>query len=227
MMETINVGQVSGAYDRLMAAVGVVMLNDLSSRSSGVALIAPAGKTPFTRLLERRLRFDRIVIADRDDEALEYQQSLVDNSENEFRRLSIEELDYTDKFQFVLNPFGLQHFFETAPVFGRAARQLCSSDANMITLDWGITRYPPAFSNLPGIREEIDYSTSNRLDSFERSDGWQLALQREFKFFIRHTVDDIASLLSPGNQHVLRAHSNGVEHIDVGSSVLYRLYSSI
>lgn len=229
LREVVDCGIQDSQYRTAMAAASHRLLSDISriSSHSESALVVPAMKSPFPRLLSRRTSFHTIYVLDPEDENIRWQTLTIETKEkctfvvgDESKSRNLEGIG------FVLNPFGLQHYPEQSKYFGERVRKLTHNAALLATLDWGLTTYPDDIKDFPGISNEIRHSELLQLPAFETRDGWEQVKETEFKFFVRHTVDEIAMLLTSDHGRQLREKFASDRNIEVGSSIIYRLYEA-
>src|SRR5262249_22187275 len=183
-------------YPQLMVEVGQHILADLSAYpGSAPALVLPAAQMPFPYLFSSHTSCSPLFIADHSLENLRWQRERVGERAIytlvESNALPVEIQDIV----IVLNPFGLQHDLLHAPQYAALVRGRCKSQAMLLTLDWGINKYPDLLATLRGIAADIDYSASRLLAPYGGETGWKLVQEREFPFKLPQTVEDVAHLL--------------------------------
>ncbi len=213
-------------YPQLMVGVSQHMLADLPAHpESTPALVLPAAQMPFPYLFSSHTSFSPLFIADHSLENLTWQRERV--GERAIYTL-VESNELPMEIQdigIVLNPFGLQHDLSRAPQYAVLVRERCKSHAMLITLDWGINKYPDPLATLQGIAADIRYSAERLLAPYGGETGWKLVQEREFPFKLPQAVEDVAHLL--GEEEAAFVRSAFTQDILVESSVCYRRYAAL
>jgi hypothetical protein len=226
--ETIQCGLVTDGYRMPMAVVSRFLLSDVPTHTAPVpTLVVPTARTPFPRVLGRRDGYQPLWLADPLDADLAWQRDQV-GAAAIYLTASPSTLppELTD-IELILNPFGLQHTIAEAPRYAGDVRRVAAPDAVLVTLDWGPTRYPNDLAGLPGIADEVRFAHDSQLLAFGEETGWALQREREIVFEMPHTVDHVAALLNEVNAATLRAAAAPDRVVEVGSSVIYRLYRAL
>lgn len=227
--EIIDCGLQDSQYRIAIASVSHRLLLDMSPVSSKAetALIVPAMKSPFPRLLSRRTPFHSIYILDSENENIRWQITNIEAKEkctfivgDESKSLDLKDVS------FILNPFGLQHYADQSRYFGERVRTFAHNTALLATLDWGVTTYPEDLKDFPGISNEIQHSERLQLPPFSKRDGWEHIKETVFTFFVQHTIDEISTLLTGDHKVQFQRRFLPDRIIEVGSSIVYRLYEA-
>ena len=216
----------TGGYPQLMVKVGQCLLADLPPRlQSTAALILPAAQMPFPYLLATRTTHSPLFIGDPVLENLTWQRERV-GERGIYALVRTSELPIEiQALGVVLNPFGLQHDLQNAPHYASLVRERCQTGALLLTLDWGINRYPDSIATLVGIAADIRYSTERILAPYGLETGWSLVQEREIPFKLYHPVEAAAQLL--GSEEAAFVRSTFTQDILVESSVCYRHYEAL
>lgn len=216
----------TGGYPQLMVVVGQRMLADRPLRlRSTPALVLPAAQMPFPYLLASHTAHAPLFIADPLLKNLTWQRERV-GGRSFYVLVSAEELPIEiQRIGFVLNPFGLQHDLLHAPQYAAMVRTRCQNEAELVTLDWGINRYPDPLATLERIAADIRYSTERILAPYEVKTGWKLVQEREIPFKLPQPVEAVAQLL--GSEEAQFVRDTFSQEIIVESSVYYRRYEAL
>ena len=227
----VDCGTTLDGYRQPLALVCSHLLRDTQAGVAGsAALVSPTARTPFPLLLRRLASYHPLYLADPSREDLEWQRAQVGDDQVEYLLGGAAELpDSLQGLGLVLNPFGLQHWPEEAPLYAQAVRAHCLGDAHLVTLDWGPTSYPDALAGLPGIAEEVRFSAQAALPAYGVETGWRLLGELEVTFGLPHSVEDIAVRLHAEHAARLREVASTLPSptVLVGSSVIYRRYEGV
>jgi hypothetical protein len=220
--------QTSG-YGVVFAHVMRDLLKAAAAALERPALVGQVARVPILQLLERHTAWGPIYAFDPRSENVEFQrQKVSDHHRVQLLDVGVTELPPEVRgIQIVINPLGLQEFPGEHLLYAASVRERCTADAEMVTMDWGLTDYPEDIVDLPGVRDEIKFAEDRQLAPFGEDSGWQLTAEHEYDFFLRHTGAQVAAILPEAKVPAFRRVVPEDRILDIRSSILVRHYAAV
>lgn len=225
--DTVEVGQLTGGYGKVLAHAVSDIIDEYGAHADLRVLVGHTAAIPTVHLLERHTSWTPIFLFDDREDNLQYQRSKVQDPARVIDfQCRVQDLPpQVADLDLVINPFGLQEYPGEEHIYSAVTRQRCRTGATLVTLDWGLTDYAEDYRDLPGIRDEIAFSESKAVPVF--TEGWDLQEERQYRFFITHTPDQIQAILPVAARPRFAELTTGQDRVDVHSAVTMRTYRAV
>lgn len=219
-----DVGPIRGGYQQVIATAYLDLGATLFSQKEVDALVGPSASIPIQPFLSRQTKWRTCLIFDERDEHVAYQRSkIIDQRVMVVRGDVHDALGALPTAEIVVNPFGYQEFPDRQESYLKViAGALSERNGLYVTLDWGPTRYADKYAAIPGIADDIAFSTRHSVP--DHDEPFHKVYSHEYLFAMTHTVDEVREMVPSEAQDTLNRAAGTASSIAVGSSLRVRAY---